>query len=101
MPDQRNSKRTHVGMLEGRIERFKPTELFDLTAIIARLEDIFYPKVRISEKVQRNQPLGESGNVFGERLEEFLAPFDGIVHVLAANPIVKKGDAVIWLVRTR
>jgi predicted deacylase len=92
---------THVGMLEGRIERPKPTELFDLTAMIARVEGIFYSKVSVSDRVHQNQLLGESGNVFGERLEEFIAPFDGVVHVLPANPIVRKGDAVIWLVRTR
>jgi len=91
----------YTGMLEGPRGAPKPTELGGLTGMIARSEGIFHSDVKVSDRVHENQRLGEIREVFGDIQQEFVAPFDSVIHVLAANPIVRRGDTAIWLVRRR
>ncbi len=90
----------HLGMLVGKVKPVKrPLELTDLTGLVAETDGMFYSKMKPPEKVVKNQSLGEIRDIAGDRVQELISPFNGIIHTQYSSPIVRKGEPIIWLVR--
>jgi predicted deacylase len=92
----------HIGMVKGkRKPSRKPTELTDLTGLVADSDGIFFSKVKTAEKVRKDQLIGEVKDIRGQRVQELIAPFNGLVHAQYCAPITRKGEPTIWFVRKR
>jgi predicted deacylase len=93
----------HVGMLRAnrRQVRKKPAELKDLTGLVAETDGLFYSRVQTAQRVRKGKPIGEIKDILGERVQELIAPFDGLVHAQYVAPIARKGEPILWLVRKR
>lgn len=55
---------------------------------------IFYPKVKVGEKIKKGQIIGEIGNLQGEVIETLTAPHDGMIILMMYNPVKLPGDLV-------
>jgi predicted deacylase len=91
----------HLGMVKGKRKTSrKPTELTDLTGLVAHSDGILFSRVETGEKVRKDQLIGELRDIRGQRVQELVAPFNGLIHAYSA-PIVRRGEPTIWLVRKR
>jgi predicted deacylase len=84
-------------MLEGSPEGIPPDQRFIFVERVIRTRKggIFYPKIRAESIVSKGDVVATIRNVFGETLEELVAPINGVVlwhHYIAP---VNSGDALI------
>jgi predicted deacylase len=49
------------------------------------------------DRVERGEPIARMTNIFGDRLEEFLAPSDGVVIGRSVNPVGGSGARILHL----
>lgn len=85
-----------LGMLPGKPRKFKNQTLVVRDQTVRSEHDgIFYSLVRRDQKVVKDQPLGYVTDLFGNRLQEIRAPFDGAVMYFTATPPVSKGEPLV------
>lgn len=93
-----NNVMKHLGMMEGELERPKHQILVETTEIRCENGGLQIPMVRPGERVNKGDPLVKiSTPFFGDEIECVRAPFDGIVCLMWAYPIVQPGDWVTHL----
>ena len=89
-----------IGMLEG--ETFineNPVYLTDEQSIKSEYDGIFYPLLNKGHYITKGTLLGFTTDYWGNRIEEFIAPFSGIITHIILSPVVNKGDGVVTLAK--
>jgi predicted deacylase len=85
-----------IGMLEGEPFVVKQVSyLLDETFLISESEGIFYSLVDKGDHVEEASLLGYTTDFWGNRIQEFRAPYSGIVVVTNRSPAINKGESVI------
>lgn len=85
-----------LGMLSGKPQKFKnQTIVIRDQTVRSEHDGLFYSLVRRDQKIKKDQPLGYVTDFFGKRLQEILAPFDGMVMYYTATPPVSKGEPLV------
>lgn len=95
----KNVMRT-IGMLEG--EPFvvkQPSYLLDGYSMESESDGIFYSLVDKGDKVEEGALLGYITDFWGNTIEEFHAPYSGIVVKTNSSPAINKGESVIQLAK--
>ncbi len=78
-----------AGMLPGAPERFSHRYLGQThTVVTAKQSGIWYPAVELGQTVRKGQRLGELRDWFGNVLERYEAPFDGLVLYYWSSPAI-------------
>jgi len=86
----------YLRMIEGSLEDI-PQErrcIDSETYIYAQVGGLLRPNVRTGDLISRGEPLGVATDVYGTVVEEFRAPFDGIVTGIRTKPVVWAGEPV-------
>lgn len=63
--------------------------------IRAGADGLFYPEVAVGERVKQGQTVGELHDVFGDTVEYYEAPADGILLFLATSLAITAGDPLM------
>jgi len=88
----------HFGFLEGKPEAAeKPREIGDRYWVTAQEQGVFFPTVRIGDKVEKNQVLGVVRDYFGNVLQEIAAPAAAVVMNMNCGMPVRKSGFLLWL----
>ena len=88
----KNVMRT-IGMLEG--EPFvvkQPSYLLDVYSMESESDGIFYSLVDKGDKVEEGALLGYITDFWGNTIEEFHAPYSGIIVMTYNSPAINKGE---------
>jgi predicted deacylase len=89
-----------IGMLEG--EPFvvkQPSYLLDVTSLEGESDGIFYSLVDKGDLVEEATLLGYITDFWGNRIQEFHAPYSGIVVKTNSSPAINKGESIIQLAK--
>ena len=87
-----------IGMLDGEPFIVKdPTYLLDETFLESESDGIFYSLVDKGDHVEEATLLGYTTDFWGNTIQEFRAPFSGMVVNTYRSPAVNKGESVISL----
>lgn len=89
-----------LGMLEG--ETFvvnNPIYMLDEEFLDSKNDGIFYPLFEKGHYVTKGASLGFTTDYWGKRIEEFVAPYSGIIISIYLSPVVNKGDGVIHMAK--
>lgn len=79
-----------IGSLAGDPERVTPPTIVEsFEWVRSPHEGIFHPSVRVGDRVQRGQAVGELVDLLGERLAEVSAPVGGVVLFIVTSPAIK------------
>ncbi|MGH9522700.1 MAG: succinylglutamate desuccinylase/aspartoacylase family protein [Terriglobales bacterium] len=95
----------HLGMLPGTPECSPPAIQLcgdgDLDASLsASRAGFFIPAVELLAAVRAGQELGRSIDLYGQTVETFCSPRDGVVAMMRAFPVLHPGDAVFFITGT-
>ena len=85
-----------IGMLEG--ETFineHPVYLTDELSIKSNYDGINYPLLEKENYVAKGTLLSFTTDYWGNRIEEFIAPFSGIITHINLSPVINKGESVV------
>ena len=86
----------HLGLLPGQIvNTVKRTFIADYTAIRSEMDGMWYPSVKLNDRVKKDQVVGRIRDYFGQEMLEIKAQLDGIVTVVRTSPAVKMGNTLI------
>ena len=89
-----------IGMLEGEpFEVESPSYLQDETYLESESDGIFYSLVDKGDFVEEASLLGYTNDFWGNRVQEFYAPFSGIVVETKCSPAINKGEDTITLAK--
>ncbi|HWR13431.1 MAG TPA: succinylglutamate desuccinylase/aspartoacylase family protein [Terriglobales bacterium] len=92
----------HLSILEGSPEVL-PIEHYlegggDIDASVsASHKGFFVPSVELLEEVRANQYVGKTVNLYGQEVEKFISPRDGVIGMIHALPVVQAGDSVFLI----
>lgn len=79
----------HLGMRAATVPAAPaPTVLTEFRWLYTQHAGLFYPWVKINDRVTEGQVVGRIGSLFGDTLEEITAPVDGPVLFVMVNPSV-------------
>jgi predicted deacylase len=97
----------HLGMIDSAIVKTEgdelkatPTEQKLLNAfewMYAPQDGMWYPAVAAGDQVHAGQEIGVVRDLFGDVLENFVSPADGVVLFLTINPSVRKGGVLMGI----
>jgi len=92
----------HLGMLEGQPTIHHPTAFFDVATVSVNRGGIFQPFVLPGDQVHKDQVLATIKSLFGDLLEEVIAPIDGIIKMASPKRVKTTGDTafLIWDLNT-
>jgi hypothetical protein len=65
--------------------------------LTAECQGVFYAKVRASEWIKRDQPIGEIRDFTGNILQPFVSPVEGRVLFLVTSPATKKDNVLMGI----
>lgn len=95
----------HLKMLDGKIKVIKnqpgTIEGQKITIIKNRIDvnftksGLYYSEIKVGDRVEKGQKVGELKNLEGEIIETIQAPANGIILTLITNPVKLKGDCAI------
>ena len=92
----------HLSVISRNIERARPT--FRLlgsgdvdTSQSADISGFFVHHVRLMDRVEKGQPVGEIRDIFGQTIEKIRAERGGFVAMLRATPVVSPGDTLFLI----
>jgi len=83
----------HLGMIEGELHIPPKARVYNPYHMYAEHGGFFISNVRAGDMVEEGQVLGVIKDLFGETLEEIVAPTDGVVHMVT-SPAIWEGDVV-------
>jgi predicted deacylase len=86
----------HLGMIEGELEDIpEERRVIDKeTYVYAQTGGLLRPTVRTGDLVSKGDLLGVVKDAYGTVVEEFTAPFDGVVTGIRTKPVVWAGEPV-------
>ena len=84
-----------LGMLDGEVRPFTPTEVQRFTWMRAPAEGMWYPSVGVGAEVREGQNIGRIGNLYGDTLAEITAPHDGAVLFITSAPAMPLDGLII------
>lgn len=76
------------------MEETVPIQLNSQTYVRSKVTGIFHTKMKAGDAVKKDELLGYATDEFGNRLEEYRAPNDGIILYHLATPPINKGETV-------
>ena len=76
-----------------------PIFMLDEEYLDSKNDGIFYPLFEKGHYVTKGSLLGFTTDYWGNRIEEFIAPFSGIIISIYLSPVVNKGDGVIHMAK--
>ncbi|MEN8251748.1 MAG: succinylglutamate desuccinylase/aspartoacylase family protein [Bacteroidota bacterium] len=89
-----------LGMLEGNTFVVdNPIYLLDEESIKSDNNGIFYSLFEKGHYVTKGSLLGYTTDYWGNRIEQFTAPYSGIIVSIYLSPVVNKGESVIHLAK--
>jgi hypothetical protein len=86
-----------LGMIEGSDSKGEKREVIRIRRggkIESTVGGIFYSYVKPSDRVQKDDLLGEIKNIRGDVLERIVAPIDCMILMYVSNPIIGPGEVV-------
>lgn len=87
-----------LGMLKGEIvDTAKRIQLEFHGAIRNEIPGMWYPFVKLNQRVLKDQVVGEIRDYFGKKIADIKAPIDGIVSVIRTSPSVGMANVLIEL----
>ena len=84
-----------LGMLDGEVRPFTPTEVQRFTWMRAPAEGMWYPSVGVGAEVREGQNIGRIGNLYGDTLADITAPHDGAVLFITSAPAMPLDGLII------
>ena len=86
----------NLGMMEGQVvNTVKRVFLEDYTACRSEVEGMWYPNVKLNDKVKSGQVVGILRDYFGQEIMEVKAKVDGPVTVIRTSPNARVGSVLI------
>jgi predicted deacylase len=83
----------HLKMLPGKPERIAdPVWVQKYTIIRSEHDGLFYPIVHRAHHVQKGELVGYLTDFFGNKIQDVIAPYDGIVLYVVGTPPMAKGE---------
>ena len=91
----------HLGMIPGRPGDGKTKSLIahERTWVRARRSGVLRLRVKLGQRVTKNQSLGTIHDTFGEHKNDIRAPEAGLVIGLTNHPLVSLGDAMVHIAK--
>ena len=74
-----------------------PTKVFPFPWLYSDYDGLFYPLIRIGEKVSVGQKLGSVCDYFGKELQSAISPTNGTVLFLVTSLAINKGDPLMGI----
>lgn len=88
----------HLGMYEKTIaDAAPPTLLVSFEWLYSKNAGLFYPFVHVGDEISAGDKIGTIGSLFGDTLEELVAPVDGRVLFLTINPAVQENGLLMGI----
>jgi hypothetical protein len=84
----------YLGMLEGEVERPASYRVLEGDMLYCRHGGFFHPMAAAGEEVQAGRLLGRTTDLYGQVVEEFRAPRDGMVADMHMAPTIRPGDSI-------
>lgn len=85
-------------MIKGEVKVSYPVVYLSIEeAVTSHFDGIFYPLVECGQSVSKGSLLGYLTNYFGNRIEEFHSPIDGLVIMYYDTPVVNKDEDVYFI----
>ena len=86
----------HFGMLsEPARDMPQPKRITEFTWLFAPVEGMWYPAVRVGERVRDGQTIGRVANLYGDDLAQVTAPHDGDVLFITTSPAMKESGILL------
>jgi predicted deacylase len=91
----------HLGMIEGEIEGVPEQRrcIESETYLYSQVGGFLRPHVETGQEMAKGDLLGVITDVYGRKLEEVIAPFDGMVSGIRTKPIVWPGEVAFLVTR--
>jgi predicted deacylase len=90
----------YMGMLEGEPEMKKRVPVNPEQAKFhAKQGGLWIQKAAAGERVKKGQIIGEVVDLFGETLQNVIAPFDGVANNIRTSVVANSGDTLIYVIR--
>lgn len=91
----------HLGMIEGEPDiRFESVWVEEYKIILSEHPaGLYFPLVSRGDHVQKGELVGYLTDYFGNRLQEVLSPYDGIVLYIIATPPMGLGEPMVMIGR--
>ncbi len=91
----------HLGMIDGEPEILFESVWVEEYQIIRseHPEGLYYPLVSRGDHVQKGQLVGYLTDYFGNRLQDVISPYDGIVLYIIATPPMSEGEPMVMIGR--
>lgn len=88
----------HLGMCDKTVaDAPRPTLLSSFEWLYSKNAGMFYPRVEAGDEIFAGQIIGSVGSLFGDTLEEIVAPLNGRVLFLTINPAVLENGLLIGI----
>ncbi len=85
-----------IGVLAGTAERVAPpTVLASFDWVRSAHEGIFHPRIRVADRVEKGDVLGEMVDLLGEPLGDVVSPATGLVLFIVTSPAIKKDGLLL------
>jgi hypothetical protein len=84
-----------LGMADGPQHQSAPRVMAAIEVLAATMSGAFHPTVSVGETVTSGQKVGEVSDIFGEVLQEAIAPKSGIVICLLTGLAVSAGEVLV------
>jgi hypothetical protein len=84
-----------LGMVDARHHKAAPRVMAEIQVVAAAIAGAFHSAVSVGDTVTAGQKVGEVTDIFGEVLEEAVAPKSGIVICLLTGLAVSAGEVLV------
>ncbi len=88
----------HLGMIDTPVEEVQPPVVLNsFEWLYCENAGMFYSRVSVGDEVEGGQVIGRVGSLYGDTLEEIVAPVSGKVLFLTENPAVKSDGLLMGI----
>jgi len=86
----------HLGIIKEKPES-RPSRVLPFPWLFSEHDGLFYPQVKIGERVSAGQKLGSVCDYFGQELQVAVSPTDGTVLFLVTSLAINRGDPLLGI----
>ena len=89
----------HLGMIEGKPDiRFESTWVTEYQILRSEHpEGLFFPLLSRGDHVEKGELVGYLTDYFGNRLQDVVSPYSGIVLYIIATPPMSEGEPMVMI----
>lgn len=87
----------HLGMISRAPAQTTPRTVVKVHYLFAQKAGLFRPMVQLRDRVERGAVVGVVRDIFGDTLEELVAPFDAVVIARRSFPAIHGGELTVGL----